>query len=316
MNKVSLVSVIIPNYCHSRYLDERIKSVLCQTYNAIEIIILDDCSPDEGASRKVIEKYRENPRVSHIIYNEKNTGSPFIQWEKGLLLAQGEICWIAESDDSCDSTFLEKLVKAYEETGAVLAFCKSKRMDENGVLYSTFNMQKGLKKNFCKDGRRFNSENMSIVNSVMNASSAIFSRKAALQIDRQYMNYKGSGDWLFWIELAEMGKVFYLNESLNYFRQHITNTTSQTVKSGLNIIENKKVFDYLITKKEVNRLQILRRRVYSSWAIKYFYNHLDKKQKNKYLNLWNYNQFIGALAFLRKARIDFVYIWNLMIGKK
>ena len=53
------VSVIIPNYNHEKYLDERIQSVLNQTYTDFEVIILDDVSKDN--SKDVIEKYRSNP---------------------------------------------------------------------------------------------------------------------------------------------------------------------------------------------------------------------------------------------------------------
>ncbi len=98
------VSVIIPNYNHAPFLKERIDSVINQHYDNFEVIILDDCSKDN--SREVIEQYRNHPKVKHIIYNEANSGSTFIQWHKGFRLAEGEYIWIAESDDVADLDFL------------------------------------------------------------------------------------------------------------------------------------------------------------------------------------------------------------------
>lgn len=77
-----LVSVLIPNYNHSIFLEERIQSVLNQKYQNFEVIILDDCSTDN--SKNVIDKYKHNPKISHIIYNEINSGSTFKQWNKGF----------------------------------------------------------------------------------------------------------------------------------------------------------------------------------------------------------------------------------------
>ena len=100
-----LVSVIIPSYNHEKFLKERIDSVLNQTFQDFELIILDDLSPDN--SREIIESYRAHPKVSQIIYNEKNSGSTFFQWNKAVLsLAKGEFIWIAESDDVADPKFL------------------------------------------------------------------------------------------------------------------------------------------------------------------------------------------------------------------
>ena len=108
MTKCPLASVIIPNYNHAKYLEERIQSVLNQTYQNLELILLDDKSTDN--SLEVINKYRDNPHVSQIVVNEHNSGSAFKQWHRGIELAIGELIWIAESDDYCSPTFLEVLV--------------------------------------------------------------------------------------------------------------------------------------------------------------------------------------------------------------
>lgn len=124
------VSVIIPNYCHARFLNQRIDSVLNQTYRDYEVIILDDCSTDN--SREIIESYRNHPKISHIVYNEKNSGSTFIQWEKGFELARGEYIWIAESDDVARSTFLEECMNAFSSYSDVsIVFSDCLFVDEN-----------------------------------------------------------------------------------------------------------------------------------------------------------------------------------------
>jgi len=63
------VSVIVPNYNHAAFLQQRLDTVLNQTYPFIEVIILDDASTDE--SHTIIEAYRIRPQVAHIVYNEK-----------------------------------------------------------------------------------------------------------------------------------------------------------------------------------------------------------------------------------------------------
>jgi glycosyltransferase involved in cell wall biosynthesis len=104
-----LVSVIIPNYNHAAYLNERIDSVLNQTFRDFEVILLDDCSTDN--SREIIESYRGHEKISQIEYNEVNSGSTFIQWKKGLDLAQGDWIWIAESDDVASNEFLSNAIE-------------------------------------------------------------------------------------------------------------------------------------------------------------------------------------------------------------
>ena len=88
------VSVIIPNYNHAQFLEQRVESVLNQTFQDFEIIFLDDASTDN--SKEVFSKYSNHPKISHVIFNETNSGSPFKQWNKGFGLSTGEYIWIAE----------------------------------------------------------------------------------------------------------------------------------------------------------------------------------------------------------------------------
>ena len=119
-----LVSVIVPNYNHAPYLRQRLDSIFNQTFKDFEVIILDDCSTDN--SKEIIEEYRNRPQVSHIEYNEINSGSPFKQWAKGFELAQGEYIWIAESDDWAEPNFLETLVSFLNSNNEIaLAFSAS-----------------------------------------------------------------------------------------------------------------------------------------------------------------------------------------------
>src|SRR5437899_5669846 len=106
--KTPRVSVIVPNYNHARYLRKRIETVLAQTYQDFEVILLDDGSTDE--SREILSSYASGSRV-RAEFNERNSGPPFKQWNKGVGLAQGKYVWIAESDDYADPTVLERLTE-------------------------------------------------------------------------------------------------------------------------------------------------------------------------------------------------------------
>ena len=81
-NMCPLVSVVIPNYNHATYLAKRIDSVLQQLIANIEIIILDDCSSDN--SREIIEYYGSLDKRIIVYFNNKNSGSVFKQWKKGI----------------------------------------------------------------------------------------------------------------------------------------------------------------------------------------------------------------------------------------
>jgi glycosyltransferase involved in cell wall biosynthesis len=301
-----MVSIIIPNYNHAQYLDERIQSVLNQTYQNFEVIILDDKSTDN--SREVIEKYRNHPKVSQVIYNEVNSGSTFKQWEKGLKIAQGDIIWIAESDDSCHPDFLKTLVPLYLNENACIAFAKSIKMDSDSNLLGPFPYQAELTQNFILDGKKFISNFLYQKNLIMNASATIFDKEIALKIDKKYMNYKGSGDWLFWIEIAEKGIVCYVNQKLNFFRKHQENTTTQMEKTGKHFIENYYIYQYLVDKRLITINKAIKRRIQMFDSIKK--PNITNEVKEQALSLWGYNKcFWKILFFLVKIK-RYIFLTN------
>ena len=304
-----LVSVIIPNYNHARFLDERIQSVLNQTYQNFEVIILDDKSTDNSV--EVINKYKDNPHISCVVVNEKNSGSTFIQWHKGFELAKGELIWIAESDDSCDDTFLSTLIHGYVDNNAILAFCRSCRYDVNGNK-SVYTHQSILPWDIVMSGREFISQYLSNRNAVANASSAIFSRNIAMSIDRKYQTMKSLGDWMFWIELIEHGNVVFYTAELNYFRFHNTNTTKLLELQGITAIEHKTIFDYLVNNEYIKKQDVKnekRKILYYKMNAKYE-SHFSRRKVMKVWDKWLVGRFYIFFSSLKDTLL--LIIRNLL----
>lgn len=285
MINLPLVSVVIPNYNHARYLGERIQSVLNQTYQHFELIFLDDCSTDN--SREVMERYRANEHVSHIVYNDVNSGSTFKQWDKGISLAKGQLIWIAESDDRCEPTLLEKLVQQFEKNeNLVMAFCKTIAFTNDGKEQRLDPLP--LLEDNIFEGSEFISLYMSHGNPVINASSCTFKKDVVLNIDRCYETFKGAGDRLFWIEISEHGKVTVVNEWLNYMRSHANNSTKRFNHDGINQIEDKQILDYIREKGYISpkRYQQLKH----DYVKAHIFEMLtDKPLKQKLYAIWGYN---------------------------
>lgn len=292
-----LVSVVIPNYNHACYLQERLNSVLTQTYNNFEVIILDDCSTDN--SREVIERYRNNPHVSHIVYNNKNSGKIFNQWHRGMELAKGQLIWIAESDDYCEPNLLEVLVKAIlKQTDCVVAFCDSKTFGDeiNNSSTEVYGIKEGI-----YSGKDFIANYMTRGTVIGNASSAIFMKDIALNIPRIFTDFKGAGDRFFWTLMAEKGKVAYIDKPLNHYRLHVNNSTKRYYATGVNQREDLKILNYIYERGYISHHQyIIRRRQYC-WT--YVFCGMPKgKTQTEILHEYGYGT-LGIIWLRIKAQL-------------
>lgn len=294
------VSVIIPNYNHAPYLEQRIDSVLNQTYQDFEIIILDDCSTDN--SREVIEKYRSHEKVRTIIYNETNSGSPFKQWKKGIELAVGEWIWIAESDDWCEIFFLSNLVDfSIQNPNTVLAFSQSYCVEgENEIKW--ISTQKKIEN--LVEGKRFVSEYLINGNAIFNASMAIFRKDIFFKISCEYTTYHFCGDWLFWSEIAVFGNVFISGKVHNYFRKHAKDVSGKAYSSGLNFIEELKILFNLLNRNLINDSEFSSALVNKYLKYKTAHYQFAQDRKQEIIDLF----FKSDLTKIYRTRLRVAYL--------
>lgn len=234
--EIKKVTAVIPNYNYARYLDERIDSILAQTYPVSEIIILDDCSKDnsiEVINRRIQENQTGIPM--RLVANEKNSGSVFAQWQKAFQLAKGEFVWIAEADDSCNEKFLETVMAGFRDRDVVISYCESLTMDEKNVLLmgdlrvwiDIFNTGK-WNNDYVKDGKEEVAETMCINNTIANVSSAVIRNDDYFDILEEAKTYKLAGDWYTYMNILKRGKIAYFKESLNYHRMQTQGLTLST----------------------------------------------------------------------------------------
>lgn len=224
------VSIIVPNYNHKKFLKKRLESIVQQTYQDYEIILLDDASSDESVN--ILNEFSKiNKKVKLFIVNKENSSSPFKQWDKGINFAQGELIWIAESDDWAEPTFLEKLVPAFSDKNIVLAYCASFNVDENDIILSVNQWHTSLSsthwtRDYIANGSDELSSFLIYRNTINNASAVIFRKRRYFEVGSIEMHMRYAADWLLWGKLIKDRKLCFISQPLNYFRSHQNSTRS------------------------------------------------------------------------------------------
>jgi glycosyltransferase involved in cell wall biosynthesis len=229
------ISVIIPNFNHARFLGERLRSILAQSIEISELIILDDASTDN--SRDVILELTKNIQIPvKLAFNETNSGRIFRQWKKGLELAQGDLIWICESDDTCDAGFLRTLVPYFDNPSIMMAFGRIESVDGSGNLVP----QSGLPlaasafwgNPIVSSARSWFNGPFGNRNVVANVGGCIFRKQQFTQeILDEFTSYRICGDWFLYSRVARGGRIAYDPAARAYFRVHTSNSSKASLKS-------------------------------------------------------------------------------------
>lgn len=129
----SLLSVIVPVYKVEKFLRKTIDSILNQTLNNIEIILVDDCSPDNSPA--ICDEYASCCKNVKVVHKPVNEGLG-MACNTGLLHASGQYVAFCDSDDWVDSKMYEKMLSTALELDADAIYTGLKRVDDNGNILS------------------------------------------------------------------------------------------------------------------------------------------------------------------------------------
>lgn len=129
------VSIITPSYKSERFISQTIDSVLSQTYQNWEMIIVDDVSPDD--SNIIIEEYCKKDNRIKLIKLEKNSG-PAVARNRAIEEAKGRYIAFLDADDLWKPNKLEMQIKFMEEKDCALSYSTYETMSEEGVLQNKY----------------------------------------------------------------------------------------------------------------------------------------------------------------------------------
>lgn len=125
------VSIITPMWNGASLVGDTIDSVLSQTYTDWEMIIVDDCSPDNGAGANVVENYAKLDERIHLIKATVNRGSSGAR-NQAMEIAKGEYFAFLDSDDIWHPNYLQTMINKIEtnqDESVAIYFSSYRRMD-------------------------------------------------------------------------------------------------------------------------------------------------------------------------------------------
>lgn len=203
-----LFSILVAHYNNFEYFKDFYKSVLNQTYQNFEIIIVDDCSTDDSLQK--IKSLTENNKAVKIYKNEINKGVGFTK-RRCVELAKGEICGFIDPDDAVVSDALEFSIQKYVEYPEIVAtysqimFCDIQLLPQK--IYNRTRKIKNGKKDF------FN---------INNEVSHFFTFRRDFYFKTDGINEEliASEDFDLYLKMYDVGELLYIPKPLYLYRLH------------------------------------------------------------------------------------------------
>lgn len=197
-----IVSIIMPSFNSKATIERSIKSVLSQTFNNWELIIIDDCSTD--SSDEVIQHYVDQDSRIKLICLEENSGAAAAR-NTGIEHAKGQFIAFLDSDDYWHPEKLEKQLKYFEQYDVDVVFSEYYRFNSSGIIGKVSVPQQEINFNDLLKG-----------NCIGNLTG-IYNFKKHFKTRQRKV---GAEDYLFWLEIFSKQNVkgIGIPEPLAYYR--------------------------------------------------------------------------------------------------
>lgn len=235
------VSIIMPTYNRANTISRAIKSIINQTYDDLELIIVDDGSVDN--TKEVISEF-DDKRIKYIY--QKNSGACSAR-NAGIKISKGKYIAFLDSDDEWNINKLEKQIKFIEEKNAKVVFCNY-FYEKAGKIQVAINK---LKKDYLI--------NLDLLDKNYITTGALFIEKELIikkgMFDEDMPRYQ---DWELVLRLSNDNKIYFQNEcllTLHYQKESISSSTSLSKKIiALEKIYSKNSKLYELDKKSYSHL--------------------------------------------------------------
>lgn len=195
--KKGLVSIITPAYNAEKFIGETIESVLNQTYQNWEMLIIDDGSKDK--TEDVVMQYVEKDSKIKLI-KQKNAGSGAAR-NNGIREAEGNYICLLDADDTWNYNFLDEQIKLIKEKDATLVFSSHSRINEKG--------EKILKPHIVKEKINYNDLLKTCSISCLTAMYDV-TKFGKFYLREDFKSLRD--DYILWLEIIKKSKVAYGNK--------------------------------------------------------------------------------------------------------
>lgn len=210
-----LVSIVLPVYNGERFLAESIDSVIAQTYQNWELIIIDDCSSD--SSPEIAKRYAEHDSRIRYYRNEHNLKLPK-SLNRGFSLSKGDYLSWTSDDNLYLPEAIEKMVLSLKSEIADFVFASCDLIDENGNVFETYLVPNASE---CKSR---------ILGGNIVGACFMYTRKVYMQVGEYNTERFLVEDYDYWLRIISQFKVTSISDVLYLYRQHSASLTSTKKK--------------------------------------------------------------------------------------